>query len=205
MSSPLGIFLQLPCQLSLAPYMLNALQLKENQGFPGVPKTGLFPLAEGLQAEAWGVLMNAIDLLKNDHQTVRHLFAEYIATDETETDRREDLFQQIEKELLAHTDVEEAIFYPAIKNVAPDLVEQAITEHQEVTQLLTEMLEYEVDDEEFDKRMNSLMETVQTHVQQEEGAGGVMEIARQRLSGQLEEMGRQIQQRKDSADDEVAA
>ena len=162
-------------------------------------------MAEGLQVEAWGVLMNAIDLLKNDHQTVRHLFAEYIATDETETDRREDLFQQIEKELLAHTDVEEAIFYPAIKNVAPDLVEEAITEHQEVTQLLTEMLEYEVDDDEFDKRMNSLMETVQTHVEQEEGAGGVMEIARQRLSGQLEEMGRQIQQRKDSADDEVAA
>ncbi|HYR88682.1 MAG TPA: hemerythrin domain-containing protein [Terriglobia bacterium] len=149
--------------------------------------------------------MNAIDLLKNDHQTVQHLFAEYISTDESETDRREDLFQQIEKELLAHTDVEEGIFYPAIKNIAPDLIEQAISEHQEVTRLLTEMLEYEVDDEEFDKRMNNLMETVQMHVQEEEGAGGVMDIASQKLAGQLEEMGKQIQQRKESADEEQAA
>ena|SRR2546422_10166824 len=149
--------------------------------------------------------MNAIDLLKNDHQTVQHLFAEYISTEEDDADRREDLFQQIERELLAHSDAEEKIFYPALQGVAPDLINQAIQEHQEVTQLLTEMLEYEVDEAEFDKRMNSLMENVQTHVQKEEGAGGVFEIARQRLGGQLEEMGRQIQQRKESADEELAA
>jgi hemerythrin superfamily protein len=149
--------------------------------------------------------MNAIDLLKNDHQTVQHLFADYISTEENDADRREDLFQQIERELLAHTDVEEAIFYPALQSVAPDLVKQATNDHQEVTRLLTEMLEFEVDDDEFDQRMNMLMEKVQTHVQDEEGAGGIMEIARQKLAGQLEEMGKQMRLRKESADEELAA
>lgn len=150
--------------------------------------------------------MNAIDLIKTDHQNVHNLFAEYVACDVDDIDQREDLFQQIEKELLAHGDAEEQILYPAVQTEAPDIVEEALEEHQEVKQLLSEMLEYEVDDEEFESRMNTLMNAVEHHVEEEEGPGGVLELASKHLSVEkLNTMGQRIQQLKQAAEDELAA
>jgi hemerythrin superfamily protein len=150
--------------------------------------------------------MNAIDLLKQDHREVKKLFSEFMSTEDEDFARREDLFQQIDKALLAHSDAEEEIFYPAMDKYAPDLVNEALDEHEAVKQLLLEMLDLEVDDEEFDKRMNTLIENVENHAQEEEGSGGVLELAGQKLDQrQLDEMGRQIQQRKTESEDELAA
>jgi len=150
--------------------------------------------------------MNAIDLLKQDHQEVQKLFSEFLSAEDEDFARREDLFQQIDKALLAHSDAEEQIFYPAMKKYAPDVVKEALDEHETVKQLLLEMLDLEVDDEEFDNRMNVLIENVENHVQEEEGSGGILDLAGQELEQrQLDEMGRQIQQRKTESEDELAA
>lgn len=150
--------------------------------------------------------MNAIDLLKKDHEEVQQLFSEYMSADEEDFARREDLFQQIDTALLAHSDAEEQIFYPLVEPHAPDLVKQALSEHQIVKQLLSDMLDLEVDDEEFDNRMNTLMQDVQSHVQEEEGPGGILEIAREKLnSRELDEAGQRIQQRKNESEGELAA
>ena len=150
--------------------------------------------------------MNAIDLLKKDHQAVQQLFSEFMSAQDDDFARREDLFQQIDKALLAHSEAEEQILYPRMKQYAPDLVEEALSEHQAVKQALLEMLDLEVDDEEFDKRMNTLIQDVQQHVQAEEGNGGILQIAGEKLNGQqLEEMGRQIQECKSESEDELAA
>jgi hemerythrin superfamily protein len=150
--------------------------------------------------------MNAIDLLKKDHQQVQQLFSEFMSAEDEDFARREDLFQEIDRALLAHTEVEEQIFYPSIERYAPDLVKDALSEHQTVKQLLLEMLDLEVDDEEFDKKMNRLIQDVENHVREEEGTGGTMEIAGQKLnSEELDDMGRQIQKRKTESEDELAA
>src|SRR5215467_5043777 len=150
--------------------------------------------------------MNAIDLLKQYHQEVQKLFSEFMSAEDEDFARREDVFQQIDKALLAHSDAEEQIFYPSMEKYAPDLVKEALDEHRTVKQLLLEMLDLEVDDEEFDKRMNMLIENVENHVQEEEGSGGVLEIAGEKLNHQqLADMGRQIQQRKTESEDELAA
>ena len=150
--------------------------------------------------------MNAIDLLKKDHRQVQQLFSEFMSADDEDFGRREDLFQQIDTALITHSDAEEQFFYPAIEKHAPDLVKEAMNEHQEVKQLLAEMLDIEVDDEEFDTHMNTLVEKVQGHVQEEEAPGGVLEIARQRLDqAELDEMGRRIEQLKRDSEEELAA
>ena len=150
--------------------------------------------------------MNAIDILKKDHQQVRQLFSEFMSADDEDFVRREDLFQQIDTALIAHSDAEEQIFYPAIEKHAPDLVKEAMNEHQEVKQLLAEMLDIEVDDEEFESHMTTLVEKVQGHVQEEEGPDGVLEIARQKLDqAELDEMGRRIEQLKRDSAEELAA
>jgi hemerythrin superfamily protein len=150
--------------------------------------------------------MNAIDLLKKDHQEVQQLFSEFMSAEDEDFARREDVFQEIDRALLAHSDVEEQIFYPAIEKYAPDLVKDALSEHQTVKQLLLEMLDLEVDDDEFDSKMRALMKDVQNHVQEEEGLGGIMEIAGQKLDSQeLDKMGRRIQDRKTESEGELAA
>jgi len=150
--------------------------------------------------------MSAIDLLKKDHQEVQQLFSEFMSVDAEDFARREDVFQQIDKALLIHSDAEEEIFYPSIENHAPDLIKQAVSEHQEVRELLAEMLDLEVDDEGFNDRMATLMQKVETHVREEEGPGGVLEIARQKLNGrELDDIGRRIQQLKKDSEEELAA
>jgi hypothetical protein len=150
--------------------------------------------------------MNAIDLLKKDHQQVNQLFSEFMSVEDEDFARREDVFQDIDWALLAHSDAEEQIFYPLVEKYAPDLVKEALSEHHIVQQLLLQMLDLEVDDEEFDNKMNTLMQYVENHVREEEGPGGIMEIAGQKLSTEeLDNVGRQIQKRKAESEDELAA
>jgi len=150
--------------------------------------------------------MSAIGLLKKDHHEVLQLFSEFMSTDAEDFARREDVFQQIDKALLIHSDAEEEIFYPSLEKHTPDLIEQAVSEHQEVKQLLGEMIDLEVDDEGFNERMATLMQKVETHVREEEGPSGVLEIARQKLSGrELDDLGRRIEQLKKDSEEELAA
>jgi len=150
--------------------------------------------------------MNAIDVLKKDHQEVHEFFLEYMSMGEGDFARREELFQQIDKKLLIHTDCEEQIFYPALEKHKPDLTQQAMSEDQEVKQLLAELLDLEIDDQAFEDHMTTLAQKVEAHVQDEEGPGGLMELARQTLSAQdLDEMGRRIEQLKRDSEKEMAA
>ena len=150
--------------------------------------------------------MNAIDVLKKDHQEVHQLFLEYMSMGEGDFARREDLFQRIDKALLIHTDAEEQIFYPALENHKPALIQEAMSEHQEVKQLLAELLDLEIDDQAFENHMTMLQHKVEAHVQDEEGTGGLMELARQKLSAEdLDEMGRRIEQLKKDSEEEMAA
>jgi len=150
--------------------------------------------------------MNAIDVLKKDHQEVHQFLLEYMSMGEGDFARREELFQQIDKALLIHTDCEEQIFYSALEKHNPDLTQQAMSEHQEVKQLLAELLDLEIDDQAFEDHMFTLAQTVEAHVQDEEGPGGLMELARQTLSAQdLDEMGRRIEQLKKDSEEEMAA
>jgi hypothetical protein len=51
-----------------------------------------------------------------------------------------------------------------------------------VKEMLADMLGMDFDDEGFDARFTSHMKAVQHHVEEEEGPGGNMEIARQKIS-----------------------
>ena len=136
--------------------------------------------------------MNAIDLLKQDHRNVEKLFTDFLAADDDVI--QEDVFQQIQTELSAHSEAEEQAFYPALKSESPDKVERAIEEHLKVKQLLAQLLDMDFADEEFDAKFTELMTLVQDHVQEEEGPGGVMEIAQSKFDdARLSDMARQIE------------
>jgi hemerythrin superfamily protein len=150
--------------------------------------------------------MNAIDLIKDDHREVERLFSEFLAADGAVPAQLEDIFQQLERELLVHSDIEEQILYPAVEEFVPDEVDEALHDHQEVKQILSDLMTIEIDDEEFEKKLITLMEQVQIHVQEEEASNGILETARKNLSSQqLDLMARNIRQLKNKAEGELAA
>jgi len=77
-------------------------------------------LEEGSNAQGKGraVQKDAIALLKEDHVKVRGLLDELEKTTEKAKSRREELLQEIERELKIHTTIEEQIFYPAFREAA---------------------------------------------------------------------------------------
>ena len=129
--------------------------------------------------------MDALDILKQDHQKVKELFHE--AT------RGKDLFDKINIELEIHAHIEETVFYPALEQheKLKDMVAEALEEHQEVKTLLEELEELGSESHDFGVKLQELMETVEHHVSEEEGEmfPKVREVFDEK---ELEELGSQL-------------
>jgi hemerythrin superfamily protein len=112
--------------------------------------------------------MNAIELLKTDHEKVSRLFQKVKATEESE---HKALFEKIREELEIHTHLEETIFYPKMKDAPEleDLVLEGIEEHHQVKIFLRELAALTDDSEKFEPKLKVLIEDVTHHVQEEEG------------------------------------
>ena len=112
--------------------------------------------------------MNAIELLKTDHDKVDRLFQKVKATEEGS---HRELFEQIKEELEIHTHIEETIFYPKMKEneELKDLVLEGVEEHHQVKVFLRELSGLSEDSEKFEPKLKVLMEDVTHHVQEEEG------------------------------------
>jgi hemerythrin superfamily protein len=114
-------------------------------------------------------IMNALELLIEDHQKVAQLLD---LAEETEDDKeKQKLFEQIKTELEAHAHIEETIFYPALREheELKDLVLEAFEEHKQVKTLLREISELTDGSEKFGAKLKVMKENVEHHVDEEEG------------------------------------
>lgn len=114
--------------------------------------------------------MNAIELLKEDHDRVDRLFQKVKATDESE---HRELFEQIKQELDVHAHIEEVIFYPKLIAEGGEeiqkLTKEGIEEHRQAKMFLRELANLTEDSEKFEPKLTVLMEDITHHVQEEEG------------------------------------
>lgn len=113
--------------------------------------------------------IDAIDLLKADHREVEALFAEFEAADDKRTKHR--IASQICAALDVHAQIEEKIFYPAVKKAVEDVVDdinEGIVEHQSIKRLVKEIPKLSASDDFFEPRVTVLKEYVQHHVKEEE-------------------------------------
>ena len=116
--------------------------------------------------------MDAIELLKKDHDEVRALFEQFRQAGEAEDmDRMKQLQKQIFSELETHTRIEEDIFYPAVKDTDDEElvenVDEGVQEHHVVKVLMREIEDVSGDDT-FQAKMKVLMENVEHHADEEE-------------------------------------
>ncbi|MEO6030292.1 MAG: hemerythrin domain-containing protein [Burkholderiaceae bacterium] len=135
----------------------------------------------------------ATALLRADHKAVSALFAEYDKTRSTAKKRK--LVAQICTELSVHAQIEEEIFYPAVKKALKDkeLIPEATVEHATLKALIAQVEGVEPDGEMFDARIKVMSEYVKHHVKEEQNE--IFPKARAtRLD--MQELGAQLAQRK---------
>ena len=111
---------------------------------------------------------DAIALLRADHKEVSDLFADYEKT--RSNTKKKALVAKICSELSVHTQIEEEIFYPAIKTALKDklLVPEATIEHGGIKDLIAQLEGAEPDGEMYDAKVKVLSEYVEHHVKEEQ-------------------------------------
>ena len=148
--------------------------------------------------------MNALTLLKTDHDKVKRLLAELEPTTERGVKTRQELFATIKGELTVHEIIEEEIFYPELKShpKARDIVLEGYEEHGVVDTLMGELEDLPVDDETWGPKAKVMKENIEHHIEEEEGE--MFNQARQVFdAAELDDLGRRMEERKRSAMQDV--
>jgi hemerythrin-like domain-containing protein len=115
--------------------------------------------------------MDAITMLKEDHQTVERLFKRYEKAGDRAFAEKRQLADQIIEALSRHAAIEEQVFYPVARATVPeteDVVLESLEEHHIVKWVLSELDGMDPADERFDAKMTVLIENVRHHVKEEE-------------------------------------
>jgi len=103
-------------------------------------------------------------LLSSQHRKVEALFKKL------ENGRVEPgpVLEELANSLAAHMAIEQEIFYPAIKSIDPDVVNESYEEHALAELELKRLLSTNPEDEAFQARVTTLKELIEHHVEEEE-------------------------------------
>jgi hypothetical protein len=144
-------------------------------------------------------LMNALTLLKDDHDKAKKLMDELAETTERGVKTREAKWTKLLKELTIHENIEEEIFYPALHEKddkeLQDIVLEALEEHHLVDDIVEQLKDTPFEDEHWAAKFKVTKENVEHHIEEEEGP--MFKAVRRVVSaGELEELGTRMEQRK---------
>src|SRR5580698_2276382 len=115
---------------------------------------------------------DAIAMLTADHKKVKKLFADFDKLKEAGSDEyKASIVDQICNELKIHTELEEEIFYPAVRKAIDDgdLMDEALVEHAGAKDLIAQLEDASPEDDLYDAKVTVLGEQIDHHVKEEEG------------------------------------
>lgn len=137
---------------------------------------------------------DALQLLREDHNKVKDLFQRFEKTEDRR--QKQQIAQEALMELKVHAQIEEEVFYPAMREQLGDveLLHEAEEEHHVAELLIEELESMRLDDKTFDAKFTVLAENVKHHIGEEEGEmfPKAAEAGRQTLM----ETGEELQMRK---------
>jgi len=114
---------------------------------------------------------DAIAMLTEDHREVSDMFEQFDQLGDRAKAGKEKLKEKICIALIAHTAIEEEIFYPAVRKAiedGEDMVDEAVVEHASAKDLIRQLQEMQPDDELYDAKVKVLGEQIEHHVEEEE-------------------------------------
>ena len=139
---------------------------------------------------------DAITLLTDDHKAVKKLFKTYegLAADEGNEAEKADIAAQICRELTNHAQIEEEIFYPALREALEevDLIDEAAVEHATVKDLIEQIEAMKPGDDLYDAKVTVLGEYVDHHVREEQNE--IFPRAKKKVD--VETLGQELKDRK---------
>ncbi len=119
-----------------------------------------------------GERMDAIALLKEDHDKAKKLMTELEETTERGVKTRQQEWTKLLKELTIHENIEEEIFYPALHEVddkeLKDIVLEALEEHHLVDDIVEQLKGTPFEDEHWAAKFKVTKENVEHHIEEEE-------------------------------------
>lgn len=115
---------------------------------------------------------DAISILTEDHKKVKKMFTDFekLMKSENNEDEKGALVEKICEELIIHTQIEEEIFYPAVREAIndDDLMDEADVEHTGAKDLIAQLQEMEPGDDHYDAKVTVLGENIDHHVKEEQ-------------------------------------
>lgn len=112
-----------------------------------------------------------IDQLKEDHRRVKKAFREFEKMDRQDEAACEALVSKTISELEIHAELEEDLFYPAIRSALSDegLIDEAEVEHMTFHVLIDQLKNMDPQDDRYSATFTVLGEYIKHHVKEEEG------------------------------------
>jgi len=139
---------------------------------------------------------DAIAILIEDHKAVKKLFKTYKSlVDESASEaKKRETARQICHALKIHAEVEEEIFYPAVRAALDDddMMDEATVEHMSAKELIGQIEAMSPGDELYDAKVTVLGEYINHHVGEEEGEM----FPKARKAVDVKSLGEAIEQRK---------
>ncbi|VVB78035.1 Hemerythrin HHE cation binding domain protein [uncultured archaeon] len=107
---------------------------------------------------------NIFTILKDEHDTVKKAFKNVLKKNSEED------FDIIKTDLMTHLNGEEECIYPVLEDHEElrDLILESYEEHRHAKMILNEIMNMQMDEEEFKPKLKVLMDMVEHHIHEEE-------------------------------------
>ena len=134
------------------------------------------------------------NMIRMDHTHVMVTFHQYEA--DTAPKTKQALVNTACLALEIHAQLEEEIFYPAVRRVVTDpvVIDKSVPEHDEMRRLIAKLREMQPSDADYDRTFMELMRDVMHHVADEETV--LLPVAERVLADEISGLGAQMTKRR---------
>ena len=143
--------------------------------------------------------MKVTVVIRNEHENLKSMFNKYKKPGIRNGSGRRELFNEIRREIMVHSQMEVEIFYPALEGTssttATNLINNAVADHHSIDRQLQELSSMNPGDRNFETGMDQMMDEVLRHIDKEEEE--IFDEARKNLPEyRLEELGLEMEDRR---------
>jgi hemerythrin superfamily protein len=145
--------------------------------------------------------MDAVTLIKKDHQEVEALFKRYEKLGPRAYRQAGQIRDRVCRQLTIHSEIEEVVLYPALGRIRREterMVEEAEAEHRQAKKAIAKLQTLSPESVKFAGAMGRLMGGVRHHVKEEEGEI-LPKIQKAMTKAEREELGERLDQAKREA------
>lgn len=143
--------------------------IAQERGIEGRSQLSKEELVEALELDDIGP--DAVELLLGQHDEIRRLFSEFEQLSPRPSQKKQKLVRDVITNLMKHAQIEEQVFYPAVRDELQDQdheVDEDLEEHHVAELLLSELDSMAPEAPRYDAKVTVLIETVTHHLEEEE-------------------------------------